>query len=171
MPAESPPKTADLYVRSLAPQGLQSTQDVVIRRLDELKSGGQIDDYNIVVWGNRLPPESSVGQTTTGLRFHDTVKQFRQWATATGISLESFFPTETIRSEFTDEEYTCIRFPILTLAEYEDGTLQFVSPCSDEDTCYTIQDRLNALAADQEVLPTLSASEAKVADHEEQIQE
>lgn len=114
MPAESPKQTAELYIRSLAPQGLQSTQDAVIRRLDELESGGTLDDYSVVIWGDRLPPESSSGQTTLGQRLHDTVEQFRQWATATGLSLGSFFPTETVRSEITDEEYTCIRFPMLT---------------------------------------------------------
>lgn len=40
---------------------------------------------------------------------------------------------------------------MLTLAEYEDGTLQFVSPCSDDDASYTIHDRLDALAAERDV--------------------
>lgn len=172
MAAKSPTKTAELYVRSLAPQGLQSTQDTVIGRLDALKSDGKVDDYTVVVWGNRLPPESSAGQTTTGQRLHETVKQFRQWAAGSEMSLESSFPTETIRSEVTEEEYTCIRFPMLTLAEYQDGTLQFVSPCSDEDTRYTIHDRLNALEATQDVPnPTPSVPAVTAADSEGQSHE
>lgn len=150
MSAESPTRTVELYVRSLAPQGLLSTQDIVIGRLDELKSTGKLDEYHVVIWGDRLPPESAAGRTPTGQRLRETVTQFQQWATESGMSLGSFL-TGTVRSELADEEYTCIQFPMLTLAEYEDGTLQFVSPCSDDDASYTIHDRLDALAADQDV--------------------
>ena len=34
---------------------------------------------------------------------------------------------------------------MVTLAEYEDGALQFVSPCADGDTTITVFDRLDAL--------------------------
>lgn len=146
MDSDPSSRTAELYVRSLRPRGSHSGQDAIVERLEELASIGALDEYRVHVWGDGLALESSASRTTPGRQIRECVEDFQQWATVAGMSLESFFPTETVHSKIIDREYTAIQFPMVTLAEYEDGVLQFVSPCSDGDTVITVFDRLDALA-------------------------
>lgn len=154
-PAES--LTLELYVRSLSPGGFLEQQRGVVERLERLEAADVIDDYSVDVWGRGLA-DPDAARTGVGQWIYDRIGEFREWADREGMSLDSFFPVEPVRSDLSDEEYTRIRFPTVTLAEYEGDVLRFVSPCSDGETVHTVMDRIDALAGIADV-PETRASE------------
>lgn len=139
--------TLELYVRSLACRGGQDLQDSVIERLDQLAANGTIDDYTIELWGDRIPTGGAIAETETCQQLQERIEAFLDWAERTGVEFRGCFDTEQVYSEFTDERYQAIELPQRALAEYHDGTLTWVAPCVDQDTVYTVSDRLNMLAA------------------------
>lgn len=146
-PQDSTPTTLALFVRSLSPRGHREQQDAVFRRLDQLESDGVVSETTVQVWGAHLSP-SIAERTETGREICDRIDCFRDWATANNMSLGSFFSADPVRSDLVDEEYARVQLPSMTLAEYDDaGEVQFVAPCTDGDTLYTVMDRLDALAA------------------------
>ena len=147
MSSNTPSRTADLYARSLGQRGLQSTHDMIIGRLDALTSVAELDEFGVFVWGDGLIPESNASRTAPGQRINGFVEEFRRWATTAGVVIEPFFPSERANSKNRDEEWTHLRVPTMTLAEYEDGALQFVSHCLDGDIVITVLDRLDTLEA------------------------
>lgn len=137
----------ELHVRSLAPRAGQRQQDSVIERLDRLESGGLVDEFSVDVWGRQVRLSSAAAQTDAGRFVLDRVDAFREWADDTGRSVASFFETRRVESAITDEEYVALVLPSLTLAEYRDGDLAYVAPCTDGDEVTTVADRLDVLAA------------------------
>ena len=140
------PETMELYVRSLSPTAFRANQERVINRLERLEAIGAIGDYTVEVWGDRLA-EPDVHRTETGRRISGLIERFRSWADDQGMSVSKFFDTETVRSKVTDEEYSQIAFPAMTLAEYGPDGLEFVTPCSDGEIVHGIRDRLDAIEA------------------------
>lgn len=133
-----------LYVRSLSPSECRTQQQTVVRRLDQLETDGIIDGYSVEVWGDQLAM-SDIERTGMGKRIYDHVREVRTWADANGVSIDSVFPVDTVRSKISGEEYRRIRFPTMALVEYEDGEIRFFSPCTDGETVHTVVDRLDAL--------------------------
>ncbi|MFB6307955.1 MAG: HTH domain-containing protein, partial [Haloarculaceae archaeon] len=72
---------------------------------------------------------------------------FKQWALSNNVSLESFYQTRPVDSEVTDSPRTAMTLPVMGLAEYADGELVHVAPCTKGDTVHTIMDRLDRLEA------------------------
>lgn len=136
----------ELYVRSLAPTGCRSRQEGVVDRLAQLESGGLIEEYTVDVWGRQLSLEGSP-RSEAEARIRERIEAFQSWARTHGRSLDRFFPVDTVHSELTGEEYTCVRVPVMTLAEYEGETLRFVTPSSDRETTHTVADHLEAIEA------------------------
>lgn len=147
MPPKLEPSTArrlGLYVRSLGLPGLRTKQEAVVERLNQLGANGTIDDYTVDIWGKQVV-ESDAESTETGRRILSRIEEFRGWARAHEVSLEPSLRTDTVRSEITDEEYTRVALPAMTLAEYDGDELRFVSPCSDGERVVTVTDRLEAI--------------------------
>ncbi|MFD1585748.1 HTH domain-containing protein [Halorientalis brevis] len=139
--------TVDLHVRSLAPRAGHAQQNVAIERLDDLESADRIEAFNVHVWGHQISLSTAAANTDAGQFVLDRVEQFRSWAAETGRSVDSFFETRRVESEIMDEEYAALVLPSLTLAEYRDGDLAFVAPCSDDGSVCTVEDRIDVLAA------------------------
>jgi hypothetical protein len=137
-------RTLTLYVRSLAPAGLQSHHETVFERLDGLKAAGVIDDYSVRVWGKSVSPDAAEW-TDSGQAIWEQLARFREWADDNDASLRSFFDEEAVHSELTGQTYTRVLLPTMTLAEYEGDELRFVAPCSDGETVHTVADRLDEL--------------------------
>lgn len=137
----------ELHVRSLAPRAGHRQQERVIDRLEELESNGQVDEFSIDVWGKQVGLSSAAARTDAGRFVLDRVESFREWAAENGCSVESFFETRHVTSQVTDEQYTALVLPSLTLAEYRDGDLSYVAPCSDDGDATTVHDRLDVLDA------------------------
>lgn len=145
--------TLDFYVRSLAVPGAQAEQDAVIARLERLDKQGAITAFTTHVWGTRVPRDTATARTDAGRNVLEQVEAFREWADRNGMSVMSFFDAEETRSAITDEAYTAITLPTMTLAEYVGDTLRFVAPCTDERTFYSVADRLDALECEEATVP------------------
>lgn len=137
----------ELYVRSLMPDGAHERQEAVIERLDSLEQEGVIEDFSVIVWGKQISRDSAAAHTEEGVYILNRVAEFKQWALSNNVSLESFYQTTEIASEITGEEYSTIVLPIMGLAEYQDGELTHVAPCTKGDVVHTIMDRLERLEA------------------------
>lgn len=137
----------DLYVRSLSPSGARAHQEAVLDRLTRLEAAGHIAGFTVHVWGKQVNTTTAAARTDAGRFILDRVSEFREWARRNGRSLGSFFETRDVASTITGEEYTTLVLPTMTLAEYRDGTLDFVTPCTDGEVVYTVHDRLDRLDA------------------------
>lgn len=136
----------ELYVRSLAPTGCRSGQEGIVERLAQLESSGQIEEYTVDIWGRQLSLDGSP-RTEPEARIRERIELFQSWARTHDRSLDRFFPVDTVRSELTGEEYTCVRVPVMTLAEYEAERLRFVTPSTDGETTHTVADHIEAIEA------------------------
>jgi hypothetical protein len=139
----------ELYVRSLAPRGLQPRLRAVIHQVSELTAEGIIDGYEIYVCGHRVP--ASVDETTTefGTFLLDRIDVFSDWATENGWSLDRTFERHHVESTLTGETIDVFSLPVVALAEYEGSDLCFVAPVCTEDSQWTVQDRLDTIKAEQ----------------------
>lgn len=144
---EEPEPSAELYVRSLAPDGIHAHQESVVERLEHLESRGDVASFSLRVWGSRVVRSSSAAGVGEGRDVRRRLETFETWADRNGMSLEGPFREETVRSTITGEEYTAVTLPAMTLAEYADGELRFVAPCCSDGVVHTVDDRLGALDA------------------------
>jgi hypothetical protein len=149
--------TVDLHVRSLTPRAGHGRQEAVIERLERLADTGQIHEFNLDVWGRQVSLSTAVARTDAGQNVLDRVERFREWAADTDRSISSFFETRRVSSEMTEESYVALVLPMFTLAEYHDGELAYVAPCSDGDGVCTVTDRLETLEHNGVVTETLEA--------------
>lgn len=135
-----------LYVRSLAPSDHRTQQQEIVDRLKQLEIDGLIDSYSVDVWGDQIPV-SATEQTAVGRELRHLVETFHAWAADHDVSIDSFFPCELVRSQFTGETYTRIGLPAMALAEYVDDELRFVSPYRDGETVQTVSMHVESLEA------------------------
>lgn len=139
--------TCELWVRSLSPQGVRDRQTSVVRQLESLAGEGTIDDSSVLVVGRELPARRGDVITDFGQYLLDRIADFHEWATVNDRSLGPLFEPETVRSSIAGEIERRVVLPVFTLAEYQDGALRFVAPCRDPESVWTVQDRLDHLAA------------------------
>ncbi|MFC7077498.1 HTH domain-containing protein [Haloarcula halophila] len=135
----------ELFVRSMLPDGANERQEAVLDRLERLDREDEIADYNVVVWGKQIAPESAAARTPEGKYILNRVAEFKQWALSNNVSLESFYQTTDVESEVTEEAYTAMVLPVMGLAEYREAELSHVAPCTEGDVVHTIMDRLDAI--------------------------
>jgi hypothetical protein len=144
MSSETPPHI-ELYVRSLLPTGAHERQEAVIEQLERLEQEDVIADFSVIVWGKQIARDSAAAHTEEGRYILNRVAEFKQWALSNNVSLESFYQTTTVDTEVAPEPHTAMTLPVMGLAEYQDGELQHVAPCTDGDVVHTIMDRLDRL--------------------------
>lgn len=135
----------ELYVRSLAPGEATAEQEAVLERLDELAARDRVASYDVHVWGDRIAPDSVAARTRPGQFARDRVAAFRSWAHRNDASLAPALATQALHSTFTGEDHETVRFPTMVLAEFVDGELDHVAPCTRADTHWSVRDRLDAL--------------------------
>lgn len=147
----------ELYVRSLAPGPAHSLQDALIARLEELVDRGTLEGMELYVWGDGVCPESAAAGTAAGGFVLNRVDTFVAWARENGFTPRSCLRATDFNSVMAGVEYTAIRFPQMLLAEFDDGELLFLSPCSDTDRDIGVQDHLSALADEELPVPEVTA--------------
>jgi hypothetical protein len=140
-------RTVELYVRSLAPRAARDRQEEVVSQLDRIETREQIDEYEVHVWGSRVDLSSTAIETDAGRFVRERVEAFTEWTTDNGLSTEPFFEEESVDCSITGESYDAVTLPKATLAEYVDGELDFVTPCTDGERDLTVADRLRQLEA------------------------
>jgi hypothetical protein len=150
----------ELVVRSLAPGGGKERVDEALRGLAALERSGAVDETSVVVWGNRVPMGADTAGADHAAHVEATVAAFEAWAEATGRSVEQFFRRQVVDSAFDGAPYIALVVPTMVLAEYDDGELVHVSPCSDRKcrAFESVSDRLATLVA--EAAPSVDASDA-----------
>jgi len=135
----------ELYVRSLLPDGAGHRQEAVIEQLQRLDAEDEIADFSVIVWGKQIAHESAGSRTEEGEYILNRVAEFKQWALSNNVSLESFYQTHEVENDASDEAYNAMVLPVMGLAEYVDGELRHVAPCTDGDAVHTITERLDRL--------------------------
>jgi hypothetical protein len=135
----------ELYVRSLLPDGAHGRQEAVIERLERLEAEDEIAGFSVIVWGKQIAPESAGAHTEEGEYILNRVAEFKQWALSNNVSLESFYQRQSVENETSADSYDAMVLPVMGLAEYEDGELRHVAPCTDGDEVHTITDRLDRI--------------------------
>lgn len=137
--------TVELYVRSLYASGAHERQREVMDTLERLDDAGDVAEFSVVVCGEAITTDAS--RTEWGASLLRDISAFEAWAAEEGVSLASFYRTRTVERPVTDTEATVISLPTMGLAEYDDGELVQVTPCTDGGTVKRVEDHLAELAA------------------------
>lgn len=155
--------TLELFVRSLAPTARSGELETVLDRLDALVERGVVDDYSVTVWGEEVRADGdAVERTAIGRHVLDSLASFRAWAADNDASVSRFYETRPVERGLLGEEYTVTTLPVVAMAEYGDGDLQYVTPHEMEGTVRTVRDRLDVLA-ERDVARTEERTAAPVA--------
>lgn len=133
-PANPGTLRAVLWIRSLAPHGINETQTAVIDRLRRIKTDDRIADLAVAVWGRSMGLSQTVGQDP-GVR--EAVAEFERWATEHDRTLRPAFGRH-------DAGEGRVVLPLLCLAVYEAETVRAVYPHVDGEEVRTIQDGVEA---------------------------
>ncbi|EMA01111.1 hypothetical protein SAMN05443574_101544 [Haloarcula vallismortis] len=145
MDSTANPVRVELFVRSLCPEDGTQQQHYVIDRLQALADAGRIADLSILIWGRRIEPRLAQ-RTAEGRRLLERLSTFEQWERNSDASLAAFDWQHPVTNMASDESVNVITLPTLALAEYVDGDLQHVAPCTRDGTVYRVVDRVTNLA-------------------------
>lgn len=150
----------ELRVRSPPSTGDPEVRGDVTARLDELETDGTIDRYDVLGWGREYRP-TSAPQIELGRTFHERLVELDEWAACTGLSVAPFFRMRTGRSGRSgrdDVAQATLVHPPLVLAEYVDTELRHISPCTDGQAIYSVDDHLDAVENGVQRVPNGPAS-------------
>lgn len=131
--------TLELYVRSLAPVGGEPSRAETIERLGVLAEHENVDEYEVVVWGQAIP---------AGIEhpLADRLDRFQQWADDHDATLVGVEKRDV--GSLVDEPQRLTILPSVALAEYQDDELVGVTPHERDGALRTVADHLGALALD-----------------------
>lgn len=135
-------RSVEVCVRSLSEEA-QPLLDEALRRL---RASDEVQEVSVVVWGRSFDPTGPAAATDTGRALADRLESFREWAAVNGASFGPFFSAHTVE-RLTGGAYTRVELPTVTLAEYRDGDLAFVSPCWMDDRHHGVLGRVAAVVA------------------------
>ncbi|EMA12759.1 MULTISPECIES: HTH domain-containing protein [Haloarcula] len=142
---------AELYVRSLLPDGHTQQQAAVIDRIKRLSDTDVLSDFSVQVIGRQIPSTPAEARTELGLFALNRVSVFQEWAKRNKCSLEPAFQVRSVDSEMSGEQYRAIVFPVQLLAEYTGSELRCVTPHTADGETVTVMDRLTMLEGEEEL--------------------
>ncbi|MDS0222201.1 hypothetical protein NDI54_12655 [Haloarcula sp. S1AR25-5A] len=145
MDSTAKPVRVELFVRSLCPVDATQRQNHLIDQLQALENADRIDDLSILIWGNRIAP-SLARQTADGRNLLDRLAMFERWEGDSDASLDAFDWRHAMTNMASEESITVIALPTVALAEYVDGDLHHVAPCTRDGTVHRVSDRITRLA-------------------------
>lgn len=134
---------AAVYLRSVAPGGVNDAQRRALRSLRSAEERGDLDDVVADAWGTALacaeiaPEETSVASL---------LREFDRWAAAHDRTLEPAFQRRVTESMVGGDRES-VKLPLVCVALYDGDELVSVVPHCDGDDVYTVQDCLDALEA------------------------
>lgn len=141
---------AELYVRSLLPDGHTQQQAAVIDRLEGLSDADVLSEVTVQVIGRQIPSTPAEARTELGLFALNRVSVFQEWAKRNDCSLEPAFQVRSVDSAFSGEQYRAVVFPVQLLAEYRGSELTCVTPHTRDGETVTVRDRLAMLEQEEE---------------------
>jgi hypothetical protein len=150
---------AEVYLRSLLPEGYSQQQATTLDRVAELVERGLVRERHVQVCGCQVPASPAETNTGVGERIVTRLAAFREWAAINDCSLAPAMEFREVEDSFAGTHYRAVRLPAIMLAEYRDGTLVCVTPHRDGDTVRTVTDRIGELeTGDPPVYEPLSYS-------------
>lgn len=125
--------------------------EAVLDRLDRLASAGAVADYDVTVWGRAISADHPAAETDTGRRLLERVDAIEDWVEDAGVDVDASFERQLVDRELVGDSYSRTLLPRMAMAEWRDGELASVAPHERGNGPVSIEDRLDALAADAEV--------------------
>lgn len=129
----------DCYLRSAS---LAGPLDETLATVQGLVDDGTIDEVAVHTW----PSTVVLSEETEHTDVVDTFRTFEAWAAQWNVSIEPPFGVESRTSRITGDEREVLVTPVLCLAVSVNGALREVFPHHADDTTYTVEDALTALA-------------------------
>jgi hypothetical protein len=145
MDSTTNPVRVELFVRSLCPEDATHQQNYVLDQLQALEEAGRIEDLSILIWGSRIEPRLAQ-RTAEGRHLLERLSMFERWERESDASLDAFDWQHPLTNMVSDESVSVITLPTLALAEYVDGDLRHVAPCTRDGTVHRVTDRISSLA-------------------------
>jgi len=138
---------AEIYVRSLLPEGYSQQQAATLDRLDDLVEDGVVGEWQVQVCGHQVPSSVAETRTAVGELLVTRLAAFQAWAKRNDCSLAPAMELRTVDDSLADAHYRALRLPAVLLAEYRDDDLHCVTPHHDGEAVRSVGDRLDELAA------------------------
>jgi len=152
-PETTPPeREAVLYMRSVAPSGINHVQEETIERLEHLRDDNGLDAVDDEIWGHSIPADDSK------VAVKKAYDEFEEWADEHGYTLAPAFHVRETGTIVSERSHTVISVPLLCLGIYNASEVEAVFPCTDEERTYTIEDGLRALEVEGRVEATEDAN-------------
>lgn len=147
----------EVFFRSLAPrQGTHDRRKQVFDELKQKQETGLLDGYSMNVVGEGLCLCEQCQETRLARHLNETLRTLRECDAANMEPLG--FSERVVDSSFTDETYTLLVPPEVSLAVYIDDSLQGVFPSSIDGTPISVGEFLTALA---DLEPMQTATQAQ----------
>jgi len=133
---------AEVYLRSLLPDGYSGQQATTLQRIAELVDDGIFGERRVRLCGDQIP--ASIGSTRTEVGAHllTRLAAFQEWARRNDCSLAPAMELRRVDDTLAGAHYHAVRPPAILLAEYRDDTLRCVTPHRDGDRVRSVADRL-----------------------------
>jgi len=138
---------AELYLRSLLPEGYCQQQASTLDRLAGLVERGVVGERHVQVCGRQVPASPTEARTAVGEQIVGRLSAFREWAAINDCSLAPAMELREVDDSISGAHYRALRLPAVLLAEFRDGELRCVTPHRDGEALRTVGDRLGELEA------------------------
>ncbi|WP_324664003.1 HTH domain-containing protein [Haloarcula sediminis] len=138
---------AELYVRSLLPEGYSKQQGATLETVGDLVAEGVIGERRVQLCGHQIPVSVDATRTAVGEHLVTRLAAFQEWARRNDCSLAPAMEIHKVDGSLADASYRALRLPSVLLAEYRDGDLSCVTPHHDGETVRCVEDRLDELAS------------------------
>jgi hypothetical protein len=136
----------ETFIRSLTPAaGTHSRQAQLLRTLEQQAETGQIEQYDVTLLGEKLCLCDHCRALHDDTEVLDVVEQLESWHDR-GIR-SSGFAAHDIDSSITDEQYSVVIPPEISLGIYVDDSLAGVFPCMAAGVNFRPEAYLDGLAA------------------------
>lgn len=155
------PTRAELYVRSLAPNGNVESQVETIERLERLEERDVLSSCSVHVVGRGIVHETCCALTPTGRLLLDRLSVIEQWAERNSADLPGIETRTVSGSIQPTEPYTVTTLPSALLLEYDGDQLTRVSPATVDGVHHCVRDHLDALEAGGDRPETVSVPVAR----------
>lgn len=151
-----------MYLRSFAPPiGVKEHQEEVVSKLREFDECGRLETVDVTIWGDAVCPDGCCAETRPGREILDRMAELQQWGSEESCTVEQTFEEKHATSSVTDEAFTKIVPPRITIGVCSRGDIRLVLPCrlGNETVCVT--DFLNAVERTESIQQSsISASRA-----------
>ncbi|WP_340681224.1 HTH domain-containing protein [Natrinema gelatinilyticum] len=141
------PILIEVFLRSRASADTVEMLRETVTRLHRLEKRHGCIDVRVRTWSSVRPAIERLADT--GPSVSRIVETFQSWADRAGYTLRPAFTEHQTPSRLGHDAMSEIRVPVVCVAVYEDGDLQYVAPCSDGDRIHTVDECLSMLEDDE----------------------